>query len=88
MPFLVVYLDAGAGLDLLVAPESPRWAYPITHEHWSRFNIAEQCVIGKILNNMHYWRSVLLPGDAAEAAGLTCRTNDADLDNESEPDTE
>jgi hypothetical protein len=44
-------------------------------------------VIGKIFNNTHYWRSVLLPGDAAEAAGLTCRTYDADLDNESEPDT-
>jgi hypothetical protein len=45
-------------------------------------------VIGKILNNTHSWRSVLLPGDAAEAAGLTCCTYDADFDNESEPDTE
>jgi hypothetical protein len=34
-----------------------------------------------------YWRSVLLPGDAAEAAGLTRHIYDADLDHESEPDT-
>jgi hypothetical protein len=45
-------------------------------------------VLGKILNNTQYWRSVLLPGDAAEAAGLTRCIYDTDLDNESEPDTE
>jgi hypothetical protein len=85
--FIGIFGCTGAGLDFLVVPDFPRWAYPITHEHWSQFNIGEQHVIGKILNKTHYWRNVLLPGDAAEAAGLTRRIYDADLDNESEPDT-
>jgi hypothetical protein len=85
--FSGIFCCTGAGLDLLAVPDFPQWAYPITHEHWSRFNIGEQHVIGKILNKTHYWRSVLLPGYAAEAAGLTRRIYDADLDNKSKPDT-
>jgi hypothetical protein len=75
----------GAGNNL-VAPDFPRWAYPITHEHWSRFNRGEQYVVGHILNNTHYWRGVLLPGDADFAAGLPRHVYDADVDNESDTD--
>jgi hypothetical protein len=42
----------------------------------------QQHEIGQILYEMHYWRRVLLPGDAAEAAGLTRRTYNLDIDNE------
>jgi hypothetical protein len=78
--FSGIFGCTGAGLDLIAVPDFPRWAYPITHKHWSWFNIGEQHVIGKILNNTHYWRSVLLPEDDAEAARLTRRIYDVDLD--------
>jgi hypothetical protein len=62
----------------LWAPDFPQWAFPINHE--------QQHEIGLILYETPYWRRMLLPGDAAEAAGLTRRTFDIDTDNE--PDTE
>jgi hypothetical protein len=71
--FSGIFGCTGAGLDLLAVPDFPRWMYPITHEHWSGVNIKEQHVLGKILNIKHYWRYVILPGDAAKAAGLTRR---------------
>jgi hypothetical protein len=55
----------------LWAPEFPKWAYPINHYRWSRFTKDPQHKVGRILFDTPYWRDMLLPGDAAEAAGLT-----------------
>jgi hypothetical protein len=42
--FSGIFGCTGAGLDFLVVPDFPQWAYPITHEHWSRFDIGTQNV--------------------------------------------
>jgi hypothetical protein len=85
--FSVLFGYTGAGVNL-VAPDFPRWAYPITHEHWSTFCRAKQRIVGQILNNTHYWRVMLLPGDAASAAGLTRRQYNADIPYESDNDSD
>jgi hypothetical protein len=76
--FSVLLGYTGPGVNL-VAPDFPWWAHPITHEHCSTFCLAKQHIVGQILNNMQYWRGMLLPGDAAFAAGLICRQYDADI---------
>jgi hypothetical protein len=81
----VLFGHTGAGTNP-VAPDFPRWADPITHENWSSFNRGEQYFIGQILNSMHYWRGVLLPGDAAFADGLPRHIYVADVDIESYTD--
>jgi hypothetical protein len=68
----------------LWAPEFPNWAYPITHYCWSCFTKNQQHDVGRILFESPYWRDMSLPGDAAEAAGLTCRTYNVDIDNVSD----
>jgi hypothetical protein len=63
-------------------PDFPQWAFPINHEHWSRFNKEQHHEIGLILYKTPYWRRMLLPGDAAEVADLTCRAYDIHTYNE------
>jgi hypothetical protein len=82
--FSVLFGYTGAGVNL-VAPDFPRWAYPITHEHWSTFCRKQQHIVGQILSNTHYWRGML---DAAFAAGLTRCQYDANIPYESDNDSD